>query len=172
MVRAAIRSNFGSSIWQLPKEQSGIRNFAVSGGFTLGSFTNARFVRNTYELRELLGLAVPPGKPEPLRIQVSPGVLQGLGHECELYPIALRAHDTTGSSQSFAKRMAVAVSEVTHRSAEFLWHRGPKRAAYESYLDNWVLPRWGEHKLDQVKPVAAEHWLDGIKRAKGTRSGT
>lgn len=47
-------SNFGSSLWQLPKDQSGIRNFAVSGGFTLGSFTNAKFIRNTYELRELL----------------------------------------------------------------------------------------------------------------------
>jgi hypothetical protein len=48
-------SNFGSSLWQLPKDQSGIRNFAVSGNFTLGSFTNAKFIRNTYELRELLG---------------------------------------------------------------------------------------------------------------------
>jgi len=44
------------------------------------------------------------------------------------------------------------------------------RAAYECYLDNWVLPRWGEHKLDQVKPVAVEEWLDGIKRAKGTKA--
>lgn len=44
------------------------------------------------------------------------------------------------------------------------------RAAYECYLENWVLPRWGEHKLDQVKPVAVEEWLDGIKRARGTRA--
>ena len=26
----------------------------------------------------------------------------------------------------------------------------------------------GRSKLDQVKPVAVEEWLDGIKRAKGT----
>ena len=45
---------FGSSIWQLPAAQSGIRNFAVAGDFTLGSFTNAKFIRNTYDLRELL----------------------------------------------------------------------------------------------------------------------
>ncbi len=44
------------------------------------------------------------------------------------------------------------------------------RAAYECYLENWVLPRWGEYKLDQVKPVAVEEWLDGIKRARGTRA--
>jgi hypothetical protein len=45
---------FGSSIWQLPTAQSGIRSFAVSGGFTLGNFTDAMFVRNTGDLRELL----------------------------------------------------------------------------------------------------------------------
>ena len=45
---------FGSNIWQLPTAQSGIRNFGVSGDFTLGSFTNAKFIRNTYDLREML----------------------------------------------------------------------------------------------------------------------
>ena len=44
------------------------------------------------------------------------------------------------------------------------------RAAYEYNLTNWILPRWGDHKLDQVKPVSVEEWLDGIKRAKGTRA--
>jgi hypothetical protein len=50
-------STFGSSVWQLPKAQSGIRNLAVNGtnNFTLGSFTDAKFIRNTYDLRELLG---------------------------------------------------------------------------------------------------------------------
>ncbi len=33
-----------------------------------------------------------------------------------------------------------------------------------------MLPRWGELKLDQIKPVAVEEWLDGIKRAKATRA--
>ena len=48
-------TSFGSSIWQLPAAQSGIRNFAVAGDFTLGSFTNAKFIRNSYDLREVLG---------------------------------------------------------------------------------------------------------------------
>jgi hypothetical protein len=47
-------ATFGSNIWQLPTAQSGIRNFGVSGDFTLGSFTNAKFIRNTYDLREML----------------------------------------------------------------------------------------------------------------------
>jgi len=47
---------FGSSVWQLPTAQSGIRNFAVNGttDFTLGSFTDAKFIRNTYDLRDVL----------------------------------------------------------------------------------------------------------------------
>ena len=44
------------------------------------------------------------------------------------------------------------------------------RAGYESYIDNWILPRWGEFKLEQVKPVVVEEWLDGIKRARGTKA--
>ena len=44
------------------------------------------------------------------------------------------------------------------------------RSAYECNLENWILPRWGDHKLDQVKAVAVEEWLDGIKRAKGTKA--
>jgi hypothetical protein len=44
------------------------------------------------------------------------------------------------------------------------------RAGYESYLNGWILPRWGDHRLEQVKSVAVEEWLDSIKRAKGTRA--
>ena len=44
------------------------------------------------------------------------------------------------------------------------------RAAYESYLNGWILPRWGDHRTRSVKSVAVEEWLDSIKRAKGTRA--
>jgi integrase len=44
------------------------------------------------------------------------------------------------------------------------------RAAYGCYLDNWILPRWGELRLEQVKAVAVEEWLGSIKRAKGTKA--
>ncbi len=47
-------TTFGSSLWQLPKAQSGIRSFAVAGNFTLGNFTDAMFVRNTGDVREML----------------------------------------------------------------------------------------------------------------------
>ena len=46
----------------------------------------------------------------------------------------------------------------------------PTRAAYRSYLDNWVLPRWGELKLDQIKPVTVEQWLDGNQAGESNTS--
>ena len=38
---------FGSNIYQLPAAETGIRSFAVSGDFTIGNFTDAKFIRNT-----------------------------------------------------------------------------------------------------------------------------
>ena len=45
-----------------------------------------------------------------------------------------------------------------------------RRAGYESYLNGWILPRWKNHRLDQVRSVAVEEWLDGIERAKATKA--
>ena len=44
------------------------------------------------------------------------------------------------------------------------------RAAYECYLNVWILPRWGNHRLQQVKSVAVEEWLGSIERARGTKA--
>ena len=44
------------------------------------------------------------------------------------------------------------------------------RAAYRCYLDGWILPRWGNHRLEQVKSVAVEQWLGDIERARGTKA--
>jgi hypothetical protein len=45
---------FGSSVPQLPTAQSGIRAFNVNGNFNVSQFTDASFVRNSGNLRELL----------------------------------------------------------------------------------------------------------------------
>jgi hypothetical protein len=45
-------NDFGSTIWQLPKAQGGIRSFSVSGLFTIGNFTDAKFIRNTGDIRD------------------------------------------------------------------------------------------------------------------------
>lgn len=45
-------SDFGSTIWQLPKTQGGIRGFGVSGYWGTGDFTDAVFARNTGNIRD------------------------------------------------------------------------------------------------------------------------
>ena len=47
-------TDFGSSIWQLPKSQGGIRAFNVSGDFNISQFTTALFVRNTGDVRDMI----------------------------------------------------------------------------------------------------------------------
>lgn len=46
-------TDFGSSIWQLPKSQGGIRAFNVSGDFNISQFTTATFIRNTGDVRDM-----------------------------------------------------------------------------------------------------------------------
>ena len=46
-------NDFGSTAPQLPKSEGGIRAFSITNGyFGLGNFTDAKFIRNTYEIRD------------------------------------------------------------------------------------------------------------------------
>ena len=45
-------TDFGSTIFQLPKSSGGIRSFSVSNFFSIGNFTDAKFVRNTGDIRD------------------------------------------------------------------------------------------------------------------------
>lgn len=44
------------------------------------------------------------------------------------------------------------------------------RTAYEIYLRNWIVPKWGEHSLSDVRTVAVEDWLRSVKLANGSRA--
>jgi len=44
---------FGTNIYQLPSAETGIRSFTVSGDFTIGNFTDAKFARNTGDVRDV-----------------------------------------------------------------------------------------------------------------------
>jgi integrase len=44
------------------------------------------------------------------------------------------------------------------------------KAAYKSYLDNWILPRWRSYLLKDVKAVAVEEWLNQLSMACGTKA--
>jgi integrase len=43
------------------------------------------------------------------------------------------------------------------------------KRAYQGYLNNWVVPRWGDYLLPNIKAVEVELWLNHLERAAGTR---
>jgi integrase len=42
-------------------------------------------------------------------------------------------------------------------------------AAYQSCLKNWIVPKWGNHQLSEVKAVAVEAWLSTLPLANGSK---
>lgn len=88
---------------------------------------------------------------------------------------ALRIDANQQTPQTEAGPSTIAMLVAHYRLKELAGDRNGRKAfstrsSYECNLENWILPRWGDHTLDQVKSVAVEDWLDGIKRAKGTRA--
>jgi integrase len=39
--------------------------------------------------------------------------------------------------------------------------------SYRGYLRKWIVPRWGDYTLDEVKAIAVEEWLATLKRESG-----
>lgn len=44
------------------------------------------------------------------------------------------------------------------------------KAGYTSYLDNHILPKWGDKQISEVKPYSVEQWLKGLMLAPKTKS--
>jgi integrase len=42
--------------------------------------------------------------------------------------------------------------------------------SYLAYAQNWILPKWGNHLLNQVKTVQVERWLEATPLANGTKA--
>ena len=105
------------------------------------------------------------------------GTVETLANEASALKAAqaLRIDANQQTPQAEAGPKTVASLVAHYRLKELASDRNGRkafstRAAYEYNLSNWILPRWGEFKLDQIRPVAVEEWLDGIKRARGTKA--
>jgi len=44
------------------------------------------------------------------------------------------------------------------------------KGCYRSYLRNWIVPRWGELQIRQVRTVAVEEWLRQLPLTNGTKA--
>jgi integrase len=41
---------------------------------------------------------------------------------------------------------------------------------YQGYFRKWILPRWGNYRLKDVKAVAVEEWLHSLNLANGSKA--
>ena len=65
-----------------------------------------------------------------------------------------------------------------YRLKELVPHNDERKAystkkGYESYLKNWIVPRWGEYMLAKMEngiAVHVEEWLGTITRSRGTKA--
>jgi integrase len=86
----------------------------------------------------------------------------GLRREINLNDVRIRRESITLAdlSRHFQQRELVrGNTRITHST----------RRAYEGYLKKWIEPRWGEHRLLEIRAVEVESWLKSLDRAPGTR---
>ena len=81
---------------------------------------------------------------------------------------ALRLTINNGSKHKSLQRTTISVL-WEHYSREEL----PRKAlstqdSYSMYAKNWIVPRWGNMQLDQIKTVEVERWLLATEAADGT----
>lgn len=71
-----------------------------------------------------------------------------------------------------SEQPAMVQMTVSTLAAHYWQEEGGKNAystqqGYKSYLNSWILPRWGEVKLYDVKTIAVESWLSQLQVACG-----
>src|SRR5260370_2731353 len=54
--------------------------------------------------------------------------------------------------------------------AEELPDRHSTARSYQSWLKNYIRPRWGEYPIHEIKPLAVEHWLKELDLAPKSRA--
>ena len=60
---------------------------------------------------------------------------------------------------------------VTHYEQKELPSKTPyTQDVYRQYLNTWILPKWGERVLSDIKPVPIEEWLKSLSLANGTKA--
>ena len=86
---------------------------------------------------------------------------------------ALRIDINNETSQAGLGPMSVE-QLVEHYTAKELAENSKKAystsAVYKVYLKTWILPRWGSYRIQNVKTIAVEEWLDNLPLTNGTKA--
>ena len=48
------------------------------------------------------------------------------------------------------------------------WRSYSTRRNYKFYLERWIIPKWGNYSLDQVRTIEVESWLRGLPLARSS----
>jgi integrase len=88
---------------------------------------------------------------------------------------AMKACELLRANINREDRMPRTVAElVTHYTDKELSADGNKahstREVYGSYIKTWILPKWGQESLSDVRTVAVEAWLGTLPLANGSRA--
>ncbi len=59
---------------------------------------------------------------------------------------------------------------IARYEQEEMPERYSTKAAYQSYINNQIRPRWAETPMNAIRPMAVEDWLRGLDLAPKTRS--
>lgn len=56
-----------------------------------------------------------------------------------------------------------------YKAEELSELRHSTQLAYSSYIDEHILPKWGDYPLSEIKPFAVEQWLRSVSLARRTK---
>ena len=97
----------------------------------------------------------------------------------------LKVHPTESSAQAAADALRLTINNTDHSNArgttvrirwehycreELSRNELSTQDSYLAYTKNWILPKWGDHLLDQVRTVPVERWLETTPLANGTKA--
>lgn len=85
---------------------------------------------------------------------------------------ALKACEFLRSTMNRETRTPRTISElVDHYTEKELPNKTPyTKEVYEGYLTKWIVPKWGEFCLSDIRSVDVESWLGSLKLSNGSRA--
>src|SRR5215510_8613439 len=110
------------------------------------------------------------GKPVRRKEQV--GTLEEYPNESKALAAtdALRLTINNQSKRKDLRRTSINTLWEHYSTEELPLKELSTQDAYIQYMKNWILPRWGNLLLDEVKTVEAERWLRATDIADGTKA--
>jgi integrase len=73
------------------------------------------------------------------------------------------------SGHRFTRPITVRTLVDRYIECELPERRHSTKQSHSSTLKRWICPRWGDHLLEQVKPIAVEEWLRSLPLAPKTK---